>query len=104
MDYCRVVVAGAVQDFVILFASMRRNGKSLGEMIKDEIGPVTGLIAMIGILGIMIILLAVLALVVVKALVGSPWGMFTIAATIPIAILMGVYMRYIRPDGLVKGQ
>ena len=99
-----VVVAGAVQDFIILFASMRRNGKSLGEMIKDEIGPVTGLIAMIGILGIMIILLAVLALVVVKALVGSPWGMFTIAATIPIAILMGVYMRYIRPDGLVKGQ
>ena len=99
-----VVVAGAVQDFVILFASMRRNGKSLGEMIKDEIGPVTGLIAMIGILGIMIILLAVLALVVVKALIGSPWGMFTIAATIPIAILMGVYMRYIRPGRVGKGQ
>jgi len=98
-----VVVAGAVQDFVILFASMRRNGKSLGEMIKDEIGPVTGLIAMIGILGIMIILLAVLALVVVKALVGSPWGMFTIAATIPIAILMGVYMRYIRPGRVGEG-
>ncbi|WP_066306281.1 carbon starvation CstA family protein [Bacillus sp. FJAT-29814] len=92
-----VVLAGAVQDFVILFASMRRNGKSLGEMIKDEMGKVTGIIAMIGILGIMIILLAVLALVVVKALVGSPWGMFTIAATIPIAILMGVYMRFIRP-------
>ena len=103
MDYCRVVVAGAVQDFVILFALMRRNGKSLGEMIKDEIGPVTGLIAMIGILGIMIILLAVLALVVVKALVGSPWGMFTIAATIPIAILMGVYMRYIRPGRVGEG-
>ena len=98
-----VVVAGAVQDFVILFASMRRNGISLGEMIKDEIGPVTGLIAMIGILGIMIILLAVLALVVVKALVGSPWGMFTIAATIPIAILMGVYMRYIRPGRVGEG-
>ena len=98
-----VVIAGAVQDFVILFASMRRNGKSLGEMIKDEIGPVTGLIAMIGILGIMIILLAVLALVVVKALVGSPWGMFTIAATIPIAILMGVYMRYIRPGRVGEG-
>ncbi|MGR5929551.1 carbon starvation protein CstA [Bacillus pacificus] len=98
-----VVVAGVVQDFVILFASMRRNGKSLGEMIKDEIGPVTGLIAMIGILGIMIILLAVLALVVVKALVGSPWGMFTIAATIPIAILMGVYMRYIRPGRVGEG-
>lgn len=92
-----VVLSGAVQDFVILFASIRRNGKSLGEMIKDEIGPKTGLIAMIGILAIMIILLAVLGLVVVKALVGSPWGMFTIAATIPIALLMGVYMRYIRP-------
>lgn len=92
-----VVLAGAVQDFVILFASMRRHGKSLGEMIKEEIGSFTGLIAMFGILGIMIILLAVLALVVVKALVGSPWGMFTIAATIPIAIFMGVYMRYIRP-------
>jgi carbon starvation protein len=76
---------------------MRRNGKSLGEMIKDEMGKVTGIISMIGILGIMIILLAVLALVVVKALTGSPWGMFTIAATIPIAIFMGIYMRYIRP-------
>jgi carbon starvation protein len=92
-----VVLAGAVQDFVILFASMRRDGKSLGEMIKEEIGPVTGLISMVGILGIMIILLAVLALVVVKALVGSPWGMFTIASTIPIAVFMGLYMRYIRP-------
>ncbi|MGZ4160986.1 MAG: carbon starvation CstA family protein [Neobacillus sp.] len=92
-----VVLAGAVQDFIILFGSMRRNGKSLGEMIKDEMGKVTGIISMIGILGIMIILLAVLALVVVKALTGSPWGMFTIAATIPIAIFMGIYMRYIRP-------
>lgn len=92
-----VVLAGAVQDFIILFGSIRRNGKSLGEMIKEEIGPVTGIIAMIGILGIMVILLAVLALVVVKALAGSPWGMFTIAATIPIAVLMGLYMRYIRP-------
>lgn len=92
-----VVLGGAVQDFVILFASMRRKGKSLGEMVKEEIGTVTGYIAMIGILGIMIILLAVLALVVVKALVGSPWGMFTIAMTIPIGLFMGVYMRYIRP-------
>jgi carbon starvation protein len=92
-----VVLAGAVQDFIILFGSMRRNGKSLGEMIKDEMGRVTGLISMVGILGIMVILLAVLALVVVKALVGSPWGMFTIAATIPIAIFMGIYMRFIRP-------
>lgn len=92
-----VVLGGAVQDFVILFASMRRKGKSLGEMVKEEIGTVTGYIAMIGILGIMIILLAVLALVVVKALVGSPWGMFTIAMTIPIGLFMGVYMRFIRP-------
>ena len=102
LDYCWGSCCGAVQDF-ILFASMRRNGKSLGEMIKDEIGPVTGLIAMIGILGIMIILLAVLALVVVKALIGSPWGMFTIAATIPIAILMGVYMRHIIPGRVGEG-
>jgi carbon starvation protein len=98
-----VVLAGAVQDFIILFGSMRRKGKSLGEMIKEEIGPVTGFIAMVGILGIMIILLAVLALVVVKALVGSPWGMFTIAATIPIAVFMGVYMRYIRPGRVGEG-
>ncbi len=97
-----VVLGGAVQDFVILFASMRRNGKSLGEMIKEEMGPVTGFIAALGILGIMIILLAVLALVVVKALVGSPWGMFTIAATIPIAILMGIYMRFIRPGRVAE--
>jgi len=92
-----VVLAGAVQDFIILFASTRRNGKSLGEMIKDEMGNVTGVISMVGILGIMIILLAVLGLVVVKALVGSPWGLFTVASTIPIAILMGIYMRFIRP-------
>ncbi|WP_282937010.1 carbon starvation CstA family protein [Paenibacillus sp. RC67] len=97
-----VILGGAVQDFVILFASTRRNGKSLGEMIKDELGSVTGIIAMVGILGIMVILLAVLALVVVKALIGSPWGMFTIAATIPIAILMGLYMRYIRPGRVVE--
>ncbi|MEM5017322.1 carbon starvation CstA family protein [Metabacillus indicus] len=98
-----VILAGAVQDFIILFGSMRRKGKSLGEMIKEEIGPITGIIAMVGILGIMIILLAVLALVVVKALVGSPWGMFTIAATIPIAIFMGIYMRYIRPGRVGEG-
>ncbi|MEI3613946.1 carbon starvation CstA family protein [Pseudogracilibacillus sp. SO30301A] len=98
-----VVIAGAVQDFIILFASTRRNGKSLGEMIKEEIGKFTGIIAMIGILGIMVILLAVLALVVVKALVGSPWGMFTVACTIPIAIIMGVYMRFIRPGRIGEG-
>ena len=92
-----VVLAGAVQDFIVLFASVRRDGKSLGEMIKMELGPVPGSLALVGVLAIMIIILAVLALVVVKALTGSPWGLFTIAATIPIALLMGLYMRIIRP-------
>src|SRR5262249_17714736 len=92
-----VVVAGAVQDFIVLFASVRRDGKSLGEMIQMELGPVAGSLALVGVLAIMIIILAVLALVVVKALTGSPWGLFTIAATIPIALLMGLYMRVIRP-------
>lgn len=92
-----VVFAGAVQDFVILFASTRRDGRSLGDMIKSEMGTLPGIVASFGILAIMIILLAVLALVVVKALAHSPWGMFTIAATIPIALFMGLYMRYIRP-------
>jgi carbon starvation protein len=92
-----VVFAGAVQDFIVLFASARRDGKSLGEMIKLEMGNVPGSLALVGVLAIMIIILAVLSLVVVKALVGSPWGLFTIAATIPIALLMGVYMRFIRP-------
>ncbi|RQO69246.1 carbon starvation protein A [Aquitalea sp. FJL05] len=92
-----VMLAGAVQDFLVLFLSMRRDGKSLGEMIRLELGPIPGVIASIGILMIMIILLAVLALVVVKALTGSPWGSFTIACTIPIALFMGIYTRYIRP-------
>jgi carbon starvation protein len=92
-----VVVAGAVQDFIVLFASIRRDGKSLGEMIKMELGPVAGSLALVGVLAIMIIILAVLALVVVKALTASPWGLFTIAATIPIALAMGIYMRVIRP-------
>jgi carbon starvation protein len=92
-----VVLAGAVQDFIVLFASVRRDGKSLGEMIQMELGPVPGSLALVGVLAIMIIILAVLALVVVKALTGSPWGLFTIAATIPIALLMGLYMRVIRP-------
>ena len=92
-----VVVAGAVQDFIVLFASVRRDGKSLGEMIKMELGPTAGSLALVGVLAIMIIILAVLSLVVVKALTGSPWGLFTIAATIPIALIMGVYMRIIRP-------
>src|SRR5215471_15542571 len=92
-----VVVAGAVQDFIVLFASVRRDGKSLGEMIKIELGPVPGSLALVGVLAIMIIILAVLSLVVVKALTASPWGLFTIAATIPIALLMGLYMRVFRP-------
>ncbi len=92
-----VVFAGAVQDMVILFASTRRNGKSLGDMIREEIGTFAGKLAMFGILAIMIILLAVLALVVVKALIGSPWGVSTLVLTVPIALFMGVYLRYLRP-------
>jgi carbon starvation protein CstA len=92
-----VVLAGAVQDFIVLFASVRRDGKSLGEMIKMELGPIPGSLALVGVLAIMIIILAVLSLVVVKALADSPWGLFTIAATIPIALIMGIYMRVIRP-------
>ncbi|PAF45118.1 carbon starvation CstA family protein [Helicobacter sp. 11S02596-1] len=91
------VLAGAVHDFVVLFVSLRRNGRSLGEMIKAEMGRITGAFAMLGIFGIMLIIIAILAMVVVKALADSPWGLFTIAMTIPIAILMGVYMRFIRP-------
>lgn len=91
-----VVLGGAVQDLVILFASMRRNGKSLGQMVKEELNTTAGLIATVAILAIMIILLAVLALVVVKALAESPWGVFTVAATIPIAMFMGGYMRFWR--------
>jgi carbon starvation protein len=92
-----VVLGGAVQDFVILFASMRRDGKSLGQMAKEETGPITGVLAMVAVLAIMVILLAVLALVVVNALKDSPWGIFTILCTIPIAILMGFWMKVWRP-------
>ena len=91
-----VALGGAVQDFVILFCSMRRNGKSLGQMVKEELNPIAGGIAVIAILAIMIILLAVLALVVVKALAESSWGVFTVGATIPIAMVMGCYLRYWR--------
>lgn len=91
-----VALGGAVQDFVILFCSMRRNGKSLGQMVKEELNSTAGGIAVIAILAIVIILLAVLALVVVKALAESPWGVFTVGATIPIAMLMGGYLRYWR--------
>jgi len=97
-----VVLGGAVQDFVILFGSMRRDGKSLGQMAKEEIGPITGLFAMVAILAIMIILLAVLALVVTNALKDSPWGIFSILCTIPIALGMGVWMRVIRPGKTVE--
>ena len=97
-----VVLGGAVQDFVILFGSMRRDGKSLGQMAKEEIGPVTGLLAMVAILAIMVILLAVLALVVTNALKDSPWGIFSILCTIPIALGMGIWMRVIRPGKTVE--
>ena len=92
-----VVLAGAVQDFVILFASMRRDGKSLGQMAREEINPTAGFIAMLAVMSIMCILLAVLALIVVNALAHSPWGLFTIACTIPIALLMGWWMHSFRP-------
>src|SRR5687767_7911334 len=90
-----VVLGGAVQDFVILAASTRRDGKSLGQMAKEEIGPVAGFTALVAVLGIMIVLISVLALVVVNALRASPWGTVTIALTIPIAMLLGVYLRWI---------
>ncbi|OLB50763.1 MAG: carbon starvation protein A [Gemmatimonadetes bacterium 13_2_20CM_2_65_7] len=92
-----VVLGGAVQDFTILFSSLRRDGKSLGQMAKEEVNRTTGLTAMIAVLAIMIILLAVLALIVVNALRSSPWGLFTIACTIPIALLMGAWMKRWRP-------
>jgi carbon starvation protein len=92
-----VVLAGAVQDFMVLFISMRRDGKSLGELIRMEMGQAAGTIALFGAFMIMVIILAVLALIVVKALAESPWGMFTVAATVPLAMLMGAYTRWIRP-------
>jgi carbon starvation protein len=95
-----VVLAGAVQDFMVLFVSMRRDGRSLGELIRAELGPVPGVIALFGTFMIMVIILAVLALIVVKALAESPWGTFTVAATIPIAIFMGLYTRYVRPGAI----
>jgi carbon starvation protein len=91
-----VVFAGAVQDFIVLFISMRRDGRSLGDLIKSELGQIPGMIALLGTFMIMVIILAVLALIVVKALTGSPWGSFTVMATIPIALFMGVYSRFIR--------
>src|SRR5215210_7707155 len=97
-----VILAGAVQDMVTLFFSMRRDGKSLGQMARDEIGPVGGAAALVAVLSIMIILLAVLALVVVNALAASPWGTFSLAMTIPIAFFMGFYMRVLRPGRVLE--
>ena len=97
-----VVLGGAVQDFVILFGSMRRDGKSLGQMAKEEVGPVTGMLTMLAILAIMIILLAVLALVVTNALKDSPWGVFSLLCTIPIALGMGFWMKAVRPGKTVE--
>ena len=97
-----VVLAGAVQDFLVLFISTRRDGRSLGEMAKQELGSFAGVIVMLGALGVMVIILAVLALVVVKALTNIPWGVFSIGVTIPIALFMGVYMRYIRPGKIAE--
>ncbi|MFF9100926.1 carbon starvation CstA family protein [Streptomyces rubrogriseus] len=97
-----VIFAGAVQDMVVLFISMRRDGKSLGQMARDEIGRVGGIAALIAVLAIMVIILAVLALVVVNALAESPWGTFSVTMTIPIALFMGFYMRYLRPGRVLE--
>ena len=97
-----VVLGGAVQDMLILCASMRRDGKSLGQIAKEEVNPVAGMAAMIAIFAIMIILLAVLGLVVVNALRDSPWGLFTISCTIPIALLMGLWMNNLRPGKIAE--
>ena len=97
-----VALGGAVQDFVILAASVRRDGKSIGRMAREEIGPVAGITALLAVLGIMVVLISVLALVIVNALRSSPWGTVTIGLTIPIALLMGVYMRWLRPGRVLE--
>ncbi len=97
-----VILAGAVQDMTTLFFSMRRDGKSLGQMAREEIGPFGGAAALIAVLSIMVILLAVLALIVVLALAESPWGSFSLAMTIPIAVFMGVYLRFLRPGRVLE--
>src|ERR687893_635698 len=97
-----VILAGAVQDMTILFFSMRRDGKTLGQMAREEIGPVGGAAALVSVLSLMVILLAVLALVVVNALADSPWGSFSIAMTLPIALLMGFYLRFLRPGRVLE--
>jgi carbon starvation protein len=97
------VLGGCVQDFVILFCSIRRDGRSLGQIARDELGPLGGAVAMIGVMAIMIILIAVLGLVVVNAMRFSPWATSTVAATIPIAMLIGLYMRNLRPGRVLEG-
>jgi carbon starvation protein len=97
-----VVLGGAVQDMTILVGSMRRDGKSLGQMVRDEIGPVGGAAALVGVLAIMVILIGVLGLVVVNAMFGSPWATSTVAATIPIALAMGIYMMHLRPGRVLE--
>jgi len=96
------VLGGCVQDFVILFASMRRDGKSLGQIAKEEVGPVAGFTALFAVISILTILLAVIALVVTNALKSSPWGTFTLAMTVPIALLMGIYLRFLRPGKVLE--
>src|SRR5438309_1128959 len=96
------IFAGCVQDFVILVFSVRRDGKSLGQMAREEIGKTAGTVAFIAVLSILVILLAVVALIIVNALKDSPWGAFTIGMTIPIALLMGVYLRYLRPGRVLE--
>jgi carbon starvation protein len=96
------VFGGCVQDFVILLFSVRRDGKSLGQMAREEVGKTAGTVAFIAVISIIVILLAVVALIIVNALKGSPWGVFTIAMTIPIALLMGVYLRYLRPGRVLE--
>lgn len=97
-----VILAGAVQDYMVLYFSTRRNGRSLGQMARDELGKVGGIIASIGIILIMTILIAVLGVVIINALAESPWGVFSISMTIPIALFMGFYMRYLRPGAIVE--
>ncbi|MCL7869270.1 carbon starvation protein A, partial [Klebsiella pneumoniae] len=89
--------AGAVQDFMVLFVSTRRDGRSLGELVKEEMGPTAGVLALVACFMIMVIILAVLAMIVVKALTHSPWGTYAVAFTIPLAIFIGIYIRYLRP-------
>jgi carbon starvation protein len=97
-----VIVAGAVQDYMVLHLSIRRRGRSLGQMARDELGPVGGWLAIIGVMTIMVILIAVLVIVIIGALASSPWGVFSIAMTIPIAFFMGIYMRFLRPGKVAE--